>query len=54
MISTLTSPEPWRSLFGQEQMGDGLLYWLLIAIFTLSNNLMRITLFGGLEPPTSY
>ncbi|MEH2409236.1 MAG: O-antigen ligase family protein [Nostoc sp.] len=39
-IATLASPEPWRSLFGQEQMGDGLLYWLLIAIFTLSNNLL--------------
>ncbi|MEH1854610.1 MAG: O-antigen ligase family protein [Nostoc sp.] len=40
LISTLASPFPWRSLFGQEQMGDGLLYWLLIAIFTLSNNLL--------------
>jgi O-antigen ligase len=40
LIATLTSPFPWRSLFGQEQMGDGLLYWLLIAIFTLSNNLL--------------
>ncbi|MEH1903334.1 MAG: O-antigen ligase family protein [Nostoc sp.] len=40
LITTLASPFPWRSLFGQEQMGDGLLYWLLIAIFTLSNNLL--------------
>nr|WP_243458622.1 O-antigen ligase family protein [Nostoc sp. UIC 10630] len=40
LIATLTSPFPWRSLFGQEQMGDGLLYWLLIAIFTLSNSLL--------------
>jgi hypothetical protein len=40
LIATLASPFPWRSLFGQEQMGDGLLYWLLIAIFTLSNNLL--------------
>ncbi|MEH1903337.1 MAG: hypothetical protein V7L04_18460 [Nostoc sp.] len=40
LISTLASPFPWRSLFGQEQMGDGLLYWLLIAIFTLRNNLL--------------
>jgi len=40
LIATLVSPEPWRSLFGQEQMGDGLLYWVLIAIFTLSNNLL--------------
>jgi O-antigen ligase len=40
LISTLASPFPWRSLFGQEQMSDGLLYWLLIAIFTLSNSLL--------------
>ncbi|AFY41642.1 O-antigen ligase [Nostoc sp. PCC 7107] len=40
LIATLASPFPWRSLFGQEQMGDGLLYWLLIAIFALSNNLL--------------
>ncbi|MEH2101289.1 MAG: O-antigen ligase family protein [Nostoc sp.] len=40
LISTLANPFPWRSLLGQEQMGDGLLYWLLIAIFTLSNNLL--------------
>lgn len=40
LISTLTNPYPIRSLLGQEQMGDGLLYWLLIAIFTLSNALL--------------
>ena len=40
LLSTLHSPFPIRSLFGQEQMGDGLLYWLLIAIFTLSNTLL--------------
>lgn len=40
LIATVVSPFPWRSLLGQEQMGDGLLYWLLIAIFTLSNNLL--------------
>jgi O-antigen ligase len=40
LISTLTSPYPLRSLLGQEQMGDGLLYWLLIAVFTLSNALL--------------
>nr|WP_017743440.1 hypothetical protein [Scytonema hofmannii] len=40
LISTLTSPFPLRSLLGQEQMGDGLLYWILIAIFTLSNTLL--------------
>lgn len=40
LIATIASPFPWRSLLGQEQMGDGLLYWLLIAIFTLSNSLL--------------
>ncbi|MEH2182410.1 hypothetical protein [Nostoc sp.] len=40
LIATFASSFPWRSLFGQEQMGDGLLYWLLIALFTLSNNLL--------------
>ncbi|WP_017745922.1 hypothetical protein [Scytonema hofmannii] len=40
LISTLTSPFPLHSLLGQEQMGDGLLYWGLIAIFTLSNTLL--------------
>lgn len=40
LLSTFHSPFPIRSLFGQEQMGDGLLYWLLIAIFTLSNTLL--------------
>ena len=39
-ISTLASPFPFRSLFGQEQMGDGWLYWLTIAGFTLSNTLL--------------
>ncbi|MDB9518058.1 O-antigen ligase family protein [Roseofilum reptotaenium CS-1145] len=39
-ISTLLSPFPIRSLFGQDQMGDGWLYWLLIAAFTLSNTLV--------------
>lgn len=40
LIATIVSPFPWRSLFGQEQMGDGWFYWLLIAIFTLSNSLL--------------
>lgn len=39
-ISTLLSPFPIRSLFGQDQMGDGWLYWLLVAAFTLSNTLV--------------
>ncbi|MEH2009710.1 hypothetical protein [Nostoc sp.] len=30
-------PDPRRDF---NKMGDGLLYWLLIAIFTLSNNLL--------------
>ncbi|MFB2897469.1 O-antigen ligase family protein [Aerosakkonemataceae cyanobacterium BLCC-F50] len=40
LLSTLQSPFPLRSLFGQEQMGDGWLYWLIIATFTLSNTLV--------------
>jgi len=40
LISTITSPFPLFSLFGQEQMGDGWLYWLLIATFALSNSLL--------------
>ncbi|MBE9120414.1 O-antigen ligase family protein [Tychonema sp. LEGE 07199] len=41
-ISTLTSPFPLTSFLGQDQMGDGWLYWLLIAAFTLSNSLLLI------------
>ena len=41
-ISTLQSPLPLTSFFGQDQMGDGWLYWLLIAAFTLSNSLLLI------------
>jgi len=37
LISTVNSPFPMRSLWGQATMGDGLAYWVLIAIFTLSN-----------------
>lgn len=40
LLSTLHSPFPSRSFWGQEQMGDGWLYWLLIAAFTLSNTLL--------------
>lgn len=39
-ISTAASPFPLNSFFGQNQMGDGWLYWLLIATFTLSNTLL--------------
>ncbi|MBE9145023.1 O-antigen ligase family protein [Planktothrix mougeotii] len=40
LLSTLLSPFPLYSLFGQEQMGDGWLYWLTLAVFTLSNSLL--------------
>jgi O-antigen ligase len=40
LISTLKSPFPWHSFLGQEQMGDGWLYWSLLAAFTLSNTLL--------------
>lgn len=40
LLSTLHSPFPLRSLVGQNQMGDGWLYWLIIAAFTLSNTLL--------------
>ncbi|MFB2918238.1 MULTISPECIES: O-antigen ligase family protein [Aerosakkonema] len=40
LLSTMFSPFPLRSLFGQNEMGDGWLYWLLIAAFTLSNTLV--------------
>ncbi|MEG3924558.1 MULTISPECIES: hypothetical protein [unclassified Microcoleus] len=39
-ISTLNSPFPERSFWGQDQMGDGWLYWLLISIFSLTNRLL--------------
>ncbi|MDY7012526.1 MAG: O-antigen ligase family protein [Cyanobacteriota bacterium] len=40
LISTLRSPAPMLSLLGQEEMGDGWLYWLLIAGFSLTNSLL--------------
>lgn len=40
LLSTLNSPFPQTSLFGQDQMGDGWLYWLIIATFTVSNTLL--------------
>jgi len=39
IIATLLSPFPLHSLFGQSVLGDGLLYWIIIAIFTWSNAL---------------
>ena len=40
ILSTVLSPFPFRALLGQEQLGDGLLYWLLLSGFTLSNTLL--------------
>ncbi len=39
-LTTFHSPFPVRSLMGQNTMGDGLLYWIMIAVFTLSNALL--------------
>ncbi|MCC5668426.1 O-antigen ligase family protein [Nostoc sp. CHAB 5784] len=39
-IATINSPESVRSLLGQSTAKDGLLYWGLIAVFTLSNALV--------------
>ena len=40
LISTFNSPFPLRSFLGQPEMGDGWLYWCLVAAFTLSNSLL--------------
>ncbi len=40
LLSTILSPFPLRSFWGQDEMGDGWLYWLVIAVFTLSNTLL--------------
>ncbi len=40
LTATLLSPFPLRSLWGQLTLGDGWLYWLLLALFTLSNALV--------------
>ena len=39
-ISTIHSPFPSTSFWGQNQMGDGWLYWIALALFTLSNTLL--------------
>jgi hypothetical protein len=39
-ISTSLSPFPVHSLWGQSVMGDGLIYWMLIAAFVISNSLI--------------
>ncbi len=40
LVSTLNSPFPLHSFLGQAEMGDGWLYWCLVAAFTLSNSLL--------------
>lgn len=40
LTATLLSPFPWRSLGGQSTLGDGWLYWGLLAAFVLSNALV--------------
>lgn len=40
LVSTLFSPFPWRSFWGASVTGDGLLYWILISAFMLSNALI--------------
>lgn len=40
LASTLLSPFPGRSLWGQSVLGDGWIYWVLIGTFVLSNALV--------------
>lgn len=40
LIATLNSPFPLRSLWGQSTLGDGWVYWVLVAAFVLSNALV--------------
>lgn len=40
ILVTINSFEPMRSLLGQSASKDGLLYWILIVIFSLSNALV--------------
>jgi len=54
--STLLSPFPLHSLWGQSTLGDGWVYWALLAAFVLSNalviklvpRLLRLQLYGFL------
>lgn len=39
-LATINSPDPVRSLLGHSTAKDGLLYWILIAVFSLSNALV--------------
>ena len=40
VISTLLSPSPLRSFWGQPFVGDGLFYWCFVASFVVSNALV--------------
>ena len=40
LTTTLLSPFPLRSLWGQSTLGDGWIYWVLLAAFVLSNALV--------------
>lgn len=40
LISTILSPFPLRSLWGNSALGDGWIYWVLIGIFVVSNSLV--------------
>ncbi len=40
LTATLLSPFPLRSLWGQSTLGDGWVYWVLLAAFVLSNALV--------------
>ena len=40
LTATLLSPFPLRSLWGQTTLGDGWVYWVLLAAFVLSNALV--------------
>ena len=40
LTATLNSPFPLRSLWGQSTLGDGWVYWVLLAAFVLSNALV--------------
>lgn len=40
LVSTVLSPFPSRSIWGQSVMGDGLIYWEFLAAFVLTNALL--------------
>lgn len=45
LISSLNSPFFWRSFWGQSTLGDGWIYWLILAVLVMSNALVL-----GLKP----